>query len=71
MLNPWVAGARLHNKTLIMAHHMRKGGGDHGEGIAGGHALMGEFDIALTLRKEDRSPRRRLVTAFAGAVAAA
>jgi hypothetical protein len=65
VLNPWVAGARLHNKTLIMAHHMRKGGGDHGEGIAGGHALMGVFDIALTLRKEDRAPTRRLVTAYA------
>jgi hypothetical protein len=65
VLNPWVAAARRHNKTLIMAHHMRKGGGDHGEGIAGGHALMGVFDVALTLTKEDRTPRRRRVIAYA------
>ena len=54
VLNPWVAGARRAEKTLIMAHHMRKGGGKRGEGISGGHALLGVFDIALELGWDDQ-----------------
>lgn len=45
VVNPWVADARDTKKTLVLAHHQRKGGGEHGEGISGGHALMGAFDI--------------------------
>jgi hypothetical protein len=51
-INPWVADARAVNKTLILAHHIRKGDGEHGQGIAGGHALLGAVDIALELRPE-------------------
>ena len=59
-LNPWVSGAREFNKTLVMAHHMRKGAGDHGEGIAGGHALMGVFDMPIELRRAPGPGRRTL-----------
>jgi hypothetical protein len=62
-LNPWIAAARQANKTLIMGHHMRKGSGQHGEGIAGGHALLGVFDIGLELLY-DAAPSRRLIRPY-------
>jgi hypothetical protein len=62
-LHPWVAAARQRNKTLVLAHHDRKGGGQHGEGIAGGHALLGTVDIALELLYDD-APNRRLLRGF-------
>jgi predicted ATP-dependent serine protease len=61
---PWVAACRRKEKTLVAAHHMRKGAGDHGEGIAGGHALFGAFDVALELR-QDNQPNRRMVRSYA------
>ena len=63
-LAPWIAMARERRKTLAMMHHMRKGAGDHGEGISGGHALFGAVDIALELRR-DTKPNRRLIKAYA------
>jgi hypothetical protein len=63
-LSPFVTACRAGAKTLIGSHHMRKGGGEHGEGIAGGHALMGLFDVALELRR-DTCPNRRVVKAYA------
>jgi hypothetical protein len=53
-------------KTLVMVHHSRKGGGEHGEGIAGGHALLGGFDIAIeVLRDPNQSRERRLIRSYA------
>jgi predicted ATP-dependent serine protease len=63
-LTPWVRMARDGGKTLILMHHDRKGGGDHGQAIAGGHALLGIVDIALELLP-DTSPSRRLIRARA------
>lgn len=64
--NPWVADARLSGKTLVMLHHQRKGGGEHGEGIAGGHALLGAFDIAIeVLRDRNQASNRRLLRSYA------
>lgn len=63
-LTPWVAAARQTGKTLVLSHHMRKGAGEHGEGIAGGHAILGTVDIALEL-SPDHAPGRRLVRARA------
>jgi len=57
---PWVSSARRGSKTWIGLHHSRKGGGENGEGIAGGHALMGAVDVALEVTR-DRNDRRRLV----------
>jgi hypothetical protein len=56
--------ARDGGKTLILMHHERKGGGEHGQAIAGGHALLGIVDIALELLP-DTSPTRRLIRARA------
>lgn len=61
IVNPWTAGARAAGKTLVMAHHQRKGGGDHGEGISGAHALLGAFDIAIELKFDQLHPDRRLL----------
>ena len=69
VLNPWIAGARNAGKTLVMAHHMRKGAGEHGEGIAGGHALLGVFDVALELRRDLAAAQRRLLRAYARLIA--
>ena len=65
VLNPWIGGARLHNKTLVISHHQRKGAGEHGEGIAGGHAMLGVFDIALVVKRDEHKKNRRKVEAFA------
>lgn len=66
VVNPWIVGTRAAGKTFIAPHHQRKGGGEHGEGIAGGHALLGAFDIALeVLRDRSQNPRRRVIRAYA------
>lgn len=57
-VNPWIAMARKANKTLIMTHHSRKGGGQNGEGIAGGHGLMASFDIVMELLRDGPVNRR-------------
>lgn len=67
-LNPWIDGARQHSKTFIAAHHSRKGSGEHGEGIAGGHALLGLFDVGLEIARDRNSPRRRLIRPYARVV---
>ena len=61
-MNPYIAAAREDKKTLIMLHHNRKGGGDHGEGITGGHAFLAVVDLALELKFDgaDDSRRRQL-----------
>jgi hypothetical protein len=59
-LLPYISATRDKKQTLIALHHDRKGGGEHGEGIAGGHAFMGIVDVALEL-KRDGAERRRLL----------
>ncbi|MHB1390986.1 MAG: AAA family ATPase [Thermoleophilia bacterium] len=46
-------------QTAILAHHLRKGGGSHGEGISGGHAFLGCVDIAMELKKVANSSDMR------------
>ena len=60
-LNPFIAAARQGGKTILFVHHDRKGGGEHGEGITGGHAFLGVVDIALELRRDSQATRRRQV----------
>jgi hypothetical protein len=62
-LTPFIAAAREQGKTLLLCHHMRKGAGEHGEGVAGGHALLGCVDIAIELRR-DPAPDRRLLRCY-------
>jgi len=65
VLNPWIATARQVAKTPMLVHHDRKGGGEHGEGIAGGHALLGAVDIALELLRDNHGvANRRRIRAF-------
>lgn len=65
-MNPWVSDHRANHKTLMMVHHNRKGGGDYGEGIAGGHALLGIFDIAIeVLHDVNQGRNRRLLRTYA------
>ena len=60
-LTPFIATCRQQTKTLIMAHHTRKGSGLHGEAAAGGHAFLGIVDVALELHRDEQSPKRRII----------
>ena len=62
-LFPFIDACREGGKTLILLHHTRKGGGDHGEAIAGGHAFLALVDIGIEI-KRDRRDNRRLVKAY-------
>lgn len=61
VLTPVISLCRERGKTLILVHHTRKTGGEHGEAISGGHAFLGIVDIALELKRDSHSPNRRLV----------
>jgi DNA repair protein RadA/Sms len=56
-----INAARQANKTLIFLHHERKGGGQHGEGIAGGHAALGVVDVGLELVRDPNHANRRVL----------
>lgn len=60
VLNPYIAACRDTGKTLIFAHHVRKGGGEYGEGITGGHAFLGVVDIALELLRDGQGAQRKI-----------
>lgn len=62
---PWIAGARATGKTLVVATHDNKAGGEHGRAISGGHALFAAFDSALMVRRVSGSPNRREVEGWA------
>jgi hypothetical protein len=64
VLAPVIASCREAGKTLILVHHERKGGGQHGEGIAGSHAFLAMTDIALEVLRDDKSPRRRIIRGY-------
>ena len=51
-LRPWIQAARSRNKTLVVLHHARKGGGPLLEALSGAHALVGAFDQVLVLRRD-------------------
>jgi hypothetical protein len=65
VINPWVSAARSAGKTFVLAHHNRKGGGQHGEGIAGGHGLLGMFDIAIEILRDPARDNRRILRPYA------
>lgn len=64
VLTPFIATCRERGKTLVLVHHERKGGGQHGEGISGSHAFLGLVDVALELLRDDKSPNRRLLRGY-------
>jgi DNA repair protein RadA/Sms len=64
-VRPWVATvSRATGKTLLLGHHARKGGGEHGEEIAGSHELFAAVDVGISLKYdgEEKQRRRRLIT---------
>jgi len=69
VLAPVIASCREAGKTLLLTHHERKGGGQHGEGIAGSHAFLAMVDIALEILRDDKAPRRRIIRGYGRIVA--
>ena len=65
VLNPYIAAAREQDATIIFNHHDRKGGGERGEAISGAHAFFGVVDVALEIRPDPQSHRRRAVRGWA------
>lgn len=63
LLQPWIAGVCGVGKTLIVVSHENKVGGAGGRGIAGGHAIMGMFDVPLILREDPMSANQRILDA--------
>lgn len=62
VLAPLIATCRAASKTLLLTHHIRKGGGQHGEGITGGHAFLGIVDCGLeVLRDPNLTPHQRRI----------
>src|SRR5262249_40893208 len=61
-LIPLIATSRTKSQTLIALHHDRKGGGEHGEGIAGGHAFLGVIDRALEIKRDGANESRRVLS---------
>ena len=59
VLNPLIASCRGNRKTLLLVHHLRKGGGERGEGITGGHAFLGVVDVALEVGFPDGNVQNR------------
>lgn len=55
-LVPIIGAAQQQNKTLILTHHTRKGGGMYGEGAAGAGAFMGIVDVGLEIRRDSHDP---------------
>jgi len=64
-VRPWVTSiCRTAGKTLMLAHHARKGGGEHGEEIAGSHELYAAVDLGIIIKHHgDDEQRRRKLTA--------
>ena len=60
-LTPLIALCRNLHKTLILAHHTRKGSGDYGEAAAGSHAFLGIVDVAVELHRDRNVDRRRII----------
>jgi hypothetical protein len=63
-LVPFLEACRAREATLVVVHHNRKGGGSHGEGIAGSHAFLALFDVALEILRDEHHAHRRVVRGY-------
>ena len=54
--------ADTHGACIVIGHHSRKGGGDHGEGIRGSSAIFGAVALSIEFRyyEQTTDTRRRL-----------
>lgn len=59
VLTPVIVACRGAGQTLVLLHHIRKGGGEHGEGITGGHAFLGIVDAALEITRDQNLGKHR------------
>ena len=65
MDNPVIAGmfarwsGAFSGRTIIFVHHQRKGGGQHGEGVAGGFAFVGSVDRVIEVVYDANIETRR------------
>jgi AAA domain len=55
-VRPWIEATYRTGRTLLGLHHATKAGGEHGRGIAGGHALLAVFDTAVEVDRVFRTP---------------
>ncbi len=62
-IQPLVLLARSKHVAVIALHHLRKTEGEEGLAHAGSTALVGLFDVALELRRDQHAPGRRIMTA--------
>jgi len=60
-IEPWESYRQEQDVTLLIAHHTRKGGGRYGEGVSGGHGLIGAVDTVLELHRDERVENRRVL----------
>lgn len=70
-MTPIIAAARVTEKTLILLHHTRKGGGEHGEAAAGAHTFAGVVDVIHEVQFEKSASNRRLLKAWGRGIDAA
>lgn len=61
---PWVQLSQRTGITMILLHHTRKTGGDHGVGVAGGSGLLAPVDYIIQMErdKDDPDGPRRTIT---------
>lgn len=59
-VEPWVAYSQQTGCTLIIVHHKRKSGGEHGTGVAGHHSLAGSVDNIIEIDRDGEGNRRTI-----------
>src|ERR1700680_167615 len=59
LLRPWVNAAYETGKTLLLVVHARKGGGQHGEAVAGTHELVAAVDQIIEVTRVGNAESRR------------
>ncbi len=60
VIAPWVVKARETGKTLIVSHHVRKGGGRAVEALAGSYSWAAVFDTVVEIALDEQDSRRQL-----------
>jgi len=61
VLGHWITSFQFYGKTVILVHHLRKGEGEYGVGVAGATAWRAMVDVILEVHHVDEYPERRRV----------
>jgi hypothetical protein len=59
-VEPFVAYSQQTGCTLIIVHHKRKSGGEHGKGVSGHHSLTGSVDNIVEIDRDGEGSRRSI-----------